>query len=233
VVQLFARNIHDSTLPFNIQTMSAKLLLNLVEGIARKTSDVEGKGLPYPSYLQFEIDDVATSPGTVCVCVCVACAGRALLVRILDNFVNKFSSLKKQIPKIVSQPLEDDDAKPGTLQSQKRKRSQARTLASIKDCRVLMKNLVMGLKNIVWGITSCTQTLRARHAATAASTGSPADPHRALIAEECLIFTRLLKNGLKCFGIYSEGPNPSLQEEKDVLQPSPSPSPPPLLGANR
>jgi hypothetical protein len=58
--------------------------------------------------------------------------GRALLVRILDNFVNKFSSLKKQIPKIVSQPLEDDDAKPGTLQSQKRKRSQARTLASIK-----------------------------------------------------------------------------------------------------
>jgi hypothetical protein len=50
VVQLFARNIHDSTLPFNIQTMSAKLLLNLVEGIARKTSDVEGKGQsPHPS----------------------------------------------------------------------------------------------------------------------------------------------------------------------------------------
>jgi len=80
-----------------------------------------------------------------------------------------------------------------------------------------MKNLVMGLKNIVWGITSCTQTLRTRHAATAAAGGSPAvDPHRALVAEECLIFTRLLKNGLKCFGIYSEGPNPSLQEEKDV-----------------
>jgi hypothetical protein len=163
-------------------------------------------------------------------------------VRILDNFVNKFSSLKKQIPKIVTQPLESDDAKPGTLQSQKRKRSQARTLSAIKgtclppppsfskaislflkdflrysDCRVLMKNLVMGLKNIVWGITSCTQTMRARHTAVSAATGSPAaDPHRALIAEECLIFTRLLKNGLKCFGIYSEGPNPSLQEEKDV-----------------
>lgn len=44
VVQLFARNIHDATLPFNIQTMSAKLLLNLVEGIARKAADIEGKG---------------------------------------------------------------------------------------------------------------------------------------------------------------------------------------------
>lgn len=30
VVYLFSRNIHDATLPFNIQTMSAKLLLNLV-----------------------------------------------------------------------------------------------------------------------------------------------------------------------------------------------------------
>jgi len=30
VVYLFSRNIHDASLPFNIQTMSAKLLLNLV-----------------------------------------------------------------------------------------------------------------------------------------------------------------------------------------------------------
>ncbi len=38
VVALYSRNIHDSTLPFAIQTMSAKLLLNLVEGIARKNA---------------------------------------------------------------------------------------------------------------------------------------------------------------------------------------------------
>lgn len=86
--------------------------------------------------------------------------------------------------------------------------------SNIPDCRVLMKNLVMGLKNIVWGIGSCTQAMRARQSAAGVSSG--ADPHRAFIAEECLIFTRLLKNGLKCFSIYSEGPNPSLQEEKDV-----------------
>jgi transformation/transcription domain-associated protein len=46
VVSLYARNIHDSTLPFTIQTMSAKLLLNLVEGIAKKnTPDNEGRSL--------------------------------------------------------------------------------------------------------------------------------------------------------------------------------------------
>ncbi len=43
VVYLFSRNIHDPSLPYNIQTMSAKLLLNLVECIARK-NETDGKG---------------------------------------------------------------------------------------------------------------------------------------------------------------------------------------------
>lgn len=70
VVYLYSRNVHDSSLPFSIQTMSAKLLLNLVEVIARK-NETDGKG-------------------------------RILLMKILDAFVNKFSSLKKQIPKLLS-----------------------------------------------------------------------------------------------------------------------------------
>lgn len=39
VIGIYSRNVHDVTLPFAIQTMSAKLLLNLVESIAKmKTS---------------------------------------------------------------------------------------------------------------------------------------------------------------------------------------------------
>jgi len=83
---------------------------------------------------------------------------------------------------------------------------------------MLLKTLVVGLKNIVWGIVSCIQMMRARPATASSSTSPIPDHHRAIITEECFIFTRLLKNGLKCFGgIYSEGPNPALQEEKDVL----------------
>jgi transformation/transcription domain-associated protein len=36
-VDLFAKNIHDETLSISIQTISCKLLLNLVEGIVKKT----------------------------------------------------------------------------------------------------------------------------------------------------------------------------------------------------
>ena len=112
VIHLYVRNIHEYSLPFTIQTMSAKLLLNLVECIARK-NDTEGKG-------------------------------RTLLVRILDAFVNKFSSLKKQIPKL----LQDKQSKP-------HKRNDR-----IKDCRILLRTLVLGLKNIVWGISSCSPNYR-------------------------------------------------------------------------
>ncbi len=40
-VNLFSKNVHDESLPSSIQTMSCKLLLNLVECI-RSKSDAEG-----------------------------------------------------------------------------------------------------------------------------------------------------------------------------------------------
>lgn len=36
-VHLFSKNVHDESLPCSIQTMSCKLLLNLVEGITKKS----------------------------------------------------------------------------------------------------------------------------------------------------------------------------------------------------
>lgn len=152
VIHLYSRNIHDPTLPFSIQTMSVKLLLNLVECITKKNE--EGKG-------------------------------RALLIRILDAFVNKFSSLKKIIPKLIDKPASEDEP-------------DAKATDNVKDCRMLIKTLVLGLKNIVWGISSCNVNRNGKSS-----------------VEESLIFTNLLKNGLKCFSIYSVGTNPS--EEKEIL----------------
>lgn len=43
IVNIYSRNLHDNALPFQIQTVSAKLLLNLVEPITKKT-DPEFKG---------------------------------------------------------------------------------------------------------------------------------------------------------------------------------------------
>lgn len=43
-VQLFAKNIDDESLPSNIQTMSCKLLLNLVDCIRSKSEQENGNG---------------------------------------------------------------------------------------------------------------------------------------------------------------------------------------------
>ena len=175
VIHLYARNIHDTTLPFAIQTMSAKLLLNLVECIARK-NDPEGKG-------------------------------RALLVRILDTFVNKFASLKNQIPKLL----------------QNKQGKSYKTTDNIKDCRLLLKTLVLGLKNIVWGIGSCTPSFKSVGSLGSSTTSVPSNTSATLktsTLEESLIFTSLQKNALKCFVIYSQNagwPVPYPQEEKDIL----------------
>ena len=43
-VHLFAKNVHDESLPTSIQTMSCKLLLNLVECIRQRTDVENGPG---------------------------------------------------------------------------------------------------------------------------------------------------------------------------------------------
>jgi len=60
----------------------------------------------------------------------ISSLGRTLLVRILDNFVNKFGSLKKQIPKLIVE--KPDKNKEHKVQSQKKRSSQAKTLSTIK-----------------------------------------------------------------------------------------------------
>ncbi len=46
-VQVFSKNVHDDSLPVSIQTMSCKLILNLVECIRQKAEQdpsVSGRG---------------------------------------------------------------------------------------------------------------------------------------------------------------------------------------------
>ena len=155
IVYLYSRNIHDSSLPFTIQTMSAKLLLNLVEGIVRKNDQEQSEG-----------------------------KGRSILIRILDAFVNKFASLKKIIPKL----LQENE--------------------NIKDCRSLVNTLVLGLKNIVWGITQCSKHLSSTSSSSQEKLLTLNNLNSSIL-EESMIFIRLLKNALQCFEIYSLHPSPA------------------------
>ncbi|KPJ05489.1 Transformation/transcription domain-associated protein [Papilio xuthus] len=76
---LFAKNVHDESLPTSIQTMSCKLLLNMVDCV-RQRSEAEGTG---------------TQP-----------QGRQLLMRILEVFVLKFKTISKlQLPALMAKWL--------------------------------------------------------------------------------------------------------------------------------
>lgn len=49
VVQLYCRNLHDPSLPYSIKIMSAKLLWNLIESIARFKNSPESAQCTIPS----------------------------------------------------------------------------------------------------------------------------------------------------------------------------------------
>ncbi|KAH3761988.1 transformation/transcription domain-associated protein [Pelomyxa schiedti] len=171
VVAMYSRNIHDPTLSFSLQSMSAKLLLNLVEYISKCEAD--GKAGP-----------------------------RALIIRIFDVFTNKFSTLKTQIPKLLKEPPSDDQ----------------QNLDVIKECRMLLKTLVLGLKNIIWGITSCTQP--APNPATPTSpfaAQSSLGAYRVAQIEESKTYSTMLKSGIRSFIIFSRGHGASPAEEKEIL----------------
>jgi ribosomal protein L37AE/L43A len=165
--------------------MSAKLLLNLVEAIARKNEPApegrDAKGL-------LPLFSLVPLSHTHFPSLFVGAAGRILLIRILECFVNKFGSLKQQIRKFST-----------VNKTQK-------TAESVKECRMFMKTLVLGLKNIVWGISTCPLAFRG-------------PTYKTMSLEETLIYTSLLKNGLKCFPVYAMAPEPSPGEEKDVCPP--------------
>ena len=73
-VALFSKNVHDESLPTSIQTMSCKLLLNLVECI----KDRSQKENAFPN-------------------------GRELLMRMNEVFVQKFKTVAKlQLPVLVA-----------------------------------------------------------------------------------------------------------------------------------
>lgn len=204
-VHLFSKNIHDETLPTSIQTMSCKLLLNLVECI-RSRSDAS-----------------PNEPG----------AGRDLLIRMLHVFVNKFKTIAQlQLPylknkqqqqinsiSLTSSPQNNSSNAPGSSStcsavSEDRKEDVRISISesdnkdkeiqrigfppnvtvnySVSDCRALVKTLVCGVKTITWGCASCK---------------SAVDPaltlNKSFHPKETLVFIRLVKWAMQALDIYT------------------------------
>ncbi len=98
IAHLYSRNLHDLTLPYSIQTMSVKLILNLLECISRANPNVG------------EVNS------------------RVLLTKILDTFASKFASFKKEVPKFieeVKEKVEKENAKNASSASAEKDKAAA------------------------------------------------------------------------------------------------------------
>ncbi|XP_052871771.1 transcription-associated protein 1 isoform X2 [Anopheles cruzii] len=129
-VHLFAKNIHDESLPTSIQTMSCKLLLNLVECIRLK-SDVE---------------PVASRELLI------------MMLRVFTNKFQTIS--KQQLPQLMqkwkAKPTEDllTGSSDSTDVAGQRATSiglPAPSNLNVSEYRSLIKTLVCGVKTITWG----------------------------------------------------------------------------------
>ncbi|XP_060810438.1 transcription-associated protein 1 isoform X2 [Amyelois transitella] len=235
---LFSKNVHDESLPTSIQTMSCKLLLNLVDCI-RQRSESEAAG---------------TSSSTA------QPQGRQLLMRILEVFVLKFKTISKlQLPALMAKckqatpatngattttpntpttpapststaevKVEEEKFSPDFLDSTTKPEDKSKigfpasqmNNLNVGDYRTLVKTLVCGVKTITWGCASCKTTN---------AEGATTTTQKQFSARETLVFIRLVRWGLQSLDIYTLAaprapamppamPHVRSKEEKEVLE---------------
>ncbi|EMR10214.1 hypothetical protein PNEG_01486 [Pneumocystis murina B123] len=225
-IRVYSANLHDWTLAISIQTMSAKLLLNMIDRIMK---------LPQQS------------------------EGRQLLIIILDNFAKKLEELNQIYPflkhkQFISdaklenmsqkyEPLDNIDINIENGLDLQRLSPIEASLSSfnlspspLKDGRVLFKNLIIGLKPILFGLKSCNPL----STCPLSNIQQWNDVVRGLDTFDVLLFTKIFHEGCKGFIYYKNetGKNndikskdkptfidssitiniPSTREEKDVIE---------------
>ncbi len=183
VVLVYSQNLHDPTLQLGIQTMAAKLLLNLVSPIAAKGGD----RAVVPAQPEQKV-------------------ARRAAVSILETFTNKFCSLKLEIPKFEKIVHASGTANAsaaalvpvlpsqGSSGDRKAQKEYGKLLEHQAECRGMLRALVVGLKPVIWSYVALSP---------------PGMPYP---MEERKSFSRLLRNGLRCFDLVI-----GAQDEKELL----------------
>ncbi|KAK9238263.1 hypothetical protein V1525DRAFT_117414 [Lipomyces kononenkoae] len=243
-VEVYSKNLLDNTLAASFQTMSAKLLLNLVERIMKLPNKAEGRQL-----VVFILDAFAEK--------------FAALNRNHDNALSHSSEKveKRPVDPIASITREEEKGKPleypdeaemenGENGEQQKdldhidiftafpiKLHADTTADGMKDGRYLFKNLLNGLKTIMFGLKTCNPPPTPDIAAI-----NPAqwnETARGFSYEQVAIFRKLFREGANGFSYYatvrekpvidthrpasydSIGPNipiTSSKEEKELLE---------------
>ncbi|XP_041366452.1 transformation/transcription domain-associated protein-like [Gigantopelta aegis] len=228
-VNLFSKNVHDESLPSSIQTMSCRLLLNLVECIRLKSEQENGNGrellmrMLEVFVLKFKTIATVQLPLILQKCKQQAPANSTNSTSSTSTESKSPTDLKPSItPKTPTStvtpaetPTKDENKSfaMGLLESKEKEdatKTQNRfgvipsqySVYSVADCRSLMKTLVCGVKTITWGVLSCKAIGNA---------DASLIQNKQFQSKETLVYVRLVKYALQALDIYTVNLTPSGQ----------------------
>lgn len=197
---LFSRNIHDETLPTAIQTMSCKLLMNMVEAV-RSSSQSEDEN-----------------------------TREDILLRMLETMVLKLKTIAKlQLPVLVKKAKEQQSQAASSSEDEKDNKPTAVTLLfdspsksnEKQTCKFIppspssLYNMTES-KNMVKVLVHAIERITIGLACVRVGTGGKYQP------QDTRVYIRLVKWGMKALDIYSVLSPPQhgirTKEEKDILE---------------
>ncbi|XP_074518771.1 transformation/transcription domain-associated protein isoform X2 [Halichoeres trimaculatus] len=196
-VQLFAKNIDDESLPSNIQTMSCKLLLNLVDCIRSKSEQENGNGrdilmrmlevfvLKFHTIARYQLVSIFKK------CKPQSEMGVVEPVALPGVPATPTPSTTPALPPPAPPtPVPVAPPTPATAFDRAGEKEDKQTF-QVSDCRSLVKTLVCGVKTITWGITSCKAPGEAQFI-----------PNKQLQPKETQIYIKLVKYAMQALDIY-------------------------------
>lgn len=196
-VQLFAKNIDDESLPSNIQTMSCKLLLNLVDCIRSKSEQENGNGRDIlMRMLEVFVLKFHTIARYQLVSIFKKCKPQSEMGVVDPGALPGVpatptpSTTPALPPPAPPTPVAAPPQPPVTPFDRAGDKEDKQTF-QVSDCRSLVKTLVCGVKTITWGITSCKAPGEAQFI-----------PNKQLQPKETQIYIKLVKYAMQALDIY-------------------------------
>ncbi|KAG8178737.1 hypothetical protein JTE90_027055 [Oedothorax gibbosus] len=218
-VNVFSKNVHDESLVTTIQTMSCKLLLNLVECIRTRSDRENGNGRELlMRLLEILVIKLKTiSKLQIPVLIMKARQQTHQIVPGLGGHLINPPRLPFLPPEVKTEAkAEEGGTKPptpqsfpaGLLENREDKilftpttvrfgfpTSQASNY-SILDCRSLVKTIICGSKSVAWGIQMCK--------VPGQGDATPTSPlNKQFHPKETLVFIRLLKYALHALDVFT------------------------------
>ncbi|XP_057681922.1 transformation/transcription domain-associated protein isoform X1 [Corythoichthys intestinalis] len=196
-VQLFAKNIDDESLPSNIQTMSCKLLLNLVDCIRSKSEQENGNGRDIlMRMLEVFVLKFHTIARYQLVSIFKKCKPQSEMGVVEPGVLPGVpatptpSTTPAILPPAPPTPVPSAPQPPAAAFDRQGEKEDKQTF-QVADCRSLVKTLVCGVKTITWGITSCKAPGEAQFI-----------PNKQLQPKETQIYIKLVKYAMQALDIY-------------------------------